>query len=349
MHRPRWLLGVEALCWRVLMRIGMVLHKLPVPRPPSPSFVRTIPSTVSPIPGSIGLHFYTPHGFTLGQRKGNQYPVVVNFHGGGFTLGSGTDDARWAHAVTTKTRAVVVSVDYRLAPQYPFPTAVDDGVDAILYLASHAAELGIDPSRMALSGFSSGGNLAFTVPLKLSQHLRDENDGGEPQRLDTATSSLARRTGCQIVALVAWYPSTDYTRTRAERRATNIRPDQDLPHYLTDLFDSSYLFGPDFDSSDPYLSPAVAPTKLLMSLPDQIFIYTAEFDQLRAETQEFSRRLEGELGKKVRLHMVGERPHAWDKGPNPFMTDPQVEVHYKEACEELRVVMSEPTALVVEG
>lgn len=104
-------------------------------------------------------------------RRWGGYPVIINFHGGGFTLGSPHDDARWCGTVVTELNAVVVSVDYRRAPEYPFPTAVEDGVDAVLWIHQHAAELGLDRNKILLSGFSSGGNMAFTVPLRLYDQL----------------------------------------------------------------------------------------------------------------------------------------------------------------------------------
>lgn len=192
------------------MGIGMFLHRLAPPRPPKPNFSRTIPSTVSAMAGVINLHFYVPkdyeaqkglwtgrarreddtderHGSrasavlsnvssslrarTQSGRRWGGYPVVINFHGGGFTLGTAMDDARWCGTVVDELNAVVVSVDYRLAPECPFPTAVEDGVDAVLWVHKHASELGIDTDKIALSGFSSGGNMAFTVPLRLYDHL----------------------------------------------------------------------------------------------------------------------------------------------------------------------------------
>lgn len=114
-------------------------------------------------------------------RRWGSYPVIINFHGGGFTLGSPHDDARWCGTVVTECNAVVVSVDYRLAPEHPFPTAVEDGVDAVMWIHKHAEELGIDKNKILLSGFSSGANMAFTVPLRLYDQLtgfhRDESDG----------------------------------------------------------------------------------------------------------------------------------------------------------------------------
>src|SRR5262249_9650359 len=142
------------------------------------------------------------------------------------------DDARFARFVVEICNAVFVSVDYRLSPEYPFPNPVDDGADALLYLAGNATELRINPHKLATSGFSAGGNIAITAPLRLA----DEHRPRPPTVPDH-----------RILALVAWYPITDYTLTRAERRATSVRPDQTIPPALTTLFDASYLYPPDLD------------------------------------------------------------------------------------------------------
>lgn len=213
-QRPRWVLHMQATFWRVLMGIGMLLHRLAPPRPPKPNFSRNIPATISGKAGEIPLYFYTPKdygtqkqlwldrpkavddggeggnagkrqssfsGMAQGMRRRRSsaarrwggYPVVINFHGGGFTLGTALDDARWCGTVVTECHAVVVSVDYRLAPENPFPTAVEDGVDAVLWVHQHADELGIDTDKIALSGFSSGANMTFSVPLRLYDELND--------------------------------------------------------------------------------------------------------------------------------------------------------------------------------
>ncbi|GIZ45844.1 hypothetical protein CKM354_000899400 [Cercospora kikuchii] len=121
-------------------------------------------------------------------RRWGSYPVIINFHGGGFTLGSPHDDARWCGTVVQELDAVVVSVDYRRAPEHPFPTAVEDGVDAVLFVHQHAEDLGLDPQKIMLSGFSSGGNMAFTVPLRLYDHLT----GFHRETLEDSDDTLPR-------------------------------------------------------------------------------------------------------------------------------------------------------------
>ena len=464
--RPRWVLHMQAVFWRVLMGLGMFFHRMASPRPPKPDFSRTIPSTISGTPGHITLNFYVPKDYEIQRRlwinrpeqdemsggagegleevetedtvesfgkgsKGSKdkdklrklstisefgsairrrstsarrwggYPVVINFHGGGFTLGNSHDDARWCGTVVDECNAVVVSVDYRLAPEHPFPTAVEDGVDSVIYIHQHAEELGIDQNKIALSGFSSGGNMCFTVPLRLYDELhafprddssrpptrKDASPHGKASLLSDGTPSASNSTtrltqlsenttavsdwtaqtaptttnrlgkqntvetitsqsttvpaDIHIACLVPWYPPVDYTRTRAQRRATCRRADQELPALFTDLFDESYLHPPKSISLDsPYLSPGVAPTSLLRNaLPAEIIMHTCEWDMLLDEGEAFKTRLSSnEIGKKVWYRMVEGVPHGWDKAPNPWKPTPGVREHYLRACKEMRRV-----------
>jgi len=399
MARSQSVLHLQAQTWRFLMSIGMALHKLAPPRPPKPDFSRTIPVAVSPQKGNVKIQFYVPKDYEeRKRRKGQKFPVVVNFHGGGFTLGTATDDARWAAAVIGQADAVVASVDYRLAPEYSFPTAVEDGVDAVLYVARNAEELWIDADKIAVSGFSAGGNMAFTVPLRLQEELDPALDTGEamaqhvdpdvvaavpPERRklsvnpselihsiypasgashDTQSRSIyaAENTSAlngttpnpvkgsamtdvkviqqtRIAAIIAWYPSTDYTRDRETRRKTNLNPDHELSAMFTELFDQSYLQPPTMDMSNPYLSPSQATQFMLSKLPDDIVLYTCEWDMLREEGQHFKDKLEA-MGKRVYHRMVLGVPHGWDKAPNPLKMTPGVATHYADACRELRRV-----------
>jgi len=145
----------------------MVVHRRAKPTPPIHSHQYSFHTTLSDRPGEVTVYLYVPKDYEQ-RRSDKKYPLLVNFHGGGFVVGCGTDDCRWFATVLEMTDAIVASVDYRLAPEFPFPTAVDDGADAVLWLVSQAEELGIDLDRgIVLSGFSAGANLAFTIPLKL--------------------------------------------------------------------------------------------------------------------------------------------------------------------------------------
>ncbi|KAI4180264.1 MAG: hypothetical protein L6R41_007343 [Letrouitia leprolyta] len=320
----------------------MSLHKLPHPRPPSPYRRISVPVTVSPKKGEITLLFYVPPTYSI-RGLDRRFPTVINFHGGGFTIGSATDDARFAHTVTAEIEAVFVSVDYRLAPEYPFPTAVEDGVDAILYLVKHAGELGIDSDNMVVNGFSAGGNLAFSVLLKLNDWLSTR-----PAMLDTkdirkeGDNIIDRWAPRRIRAIMAWYPSLDFTLPRYSRKATNPRQDKELPNILTNLFDTSYVQYYDKDKHSPYLSPAAAPLDMLQGLPDTVVLLPCEWDGLAAEAERFRKRLEQDAGKKVIYQIIPEARHGFDRAPNPFYSTPIRARFYIQACEELRSIFTGP-------
>jgi acetyl esterase/lipase len=320
------------------MEVGMYIHRLAPPRPPNYTFRRPIRSNFSNHPGSFLLYFYCPSSWR-NRRQDQKYPVVINFHGGGFTIGNACDDARWSNAVVSRVGAVVVSVNYRLAPKHPFPVAVKDGVEAVLYLSEHAEELGLDIYNFALSGFSAGGNMAFSVPLRLHAEVQALQKGRDA---DTNSVYSGREIHGEVIAgtikaIVAWYPSVDFTRPRPEREAIPLRPDLMMPKFFTDLFDASYLNPPTLDCSSPYLSPAVAPAELLRGLPDTIMIYPCEYDGLKVEAAAFRKRLEEEIGKTVKWREVEGLPHAWDKSPNPFRKPVKLDEYYHDACDALRL------------
>ncbi|RYJ05011.1 MAG: alpha/beta hydrolase, partial [Actinomycetales bacterium] len=110
--------------------------------------------------GELPLRIYTPEAWCRSPR-----PVVVNFHGGGFVLGSARQGDWSASIVAAELDAVVISVDYRLAPAHRFPAAIEDCYDALLWTAEHAADLGGDPARIGIMGDSAGGNLAAVVAI----------------------------------------------------------------------------------------------------------------------------------------------------------------------------------------
>lgn len=308
------------------MEIGMKLHCMASPSAPSPSRTIEIPVRTGQ---RIPIHFYFPDSYST--QSSRIYPLVINFHGGGFTIGRATDDARWARAVMDYAEAVVVSVDYRLAPEHPFPAAIEDGVDAALYLIQNSKDLRLDADRIAFSGFSAGGNMSFSVPILLAEEFRLADSKPEP-------SPLKEKQGT-IVSIAAWYPSVDYTNTREERRKSNVRQDKDLPKFFTDLFDSSYLYPANgLNLSSPWLSPGIAPDHMIKDLPENIILYTCEWDELAAEGEKFYHRLVNDFKKKVVYKKVMGVCHAFDKTPNPFRWDSKIEEMYKDACKELRSV-----------
>ena len=244
-------------------------------------------------------------------------------------MGRTSDDARWAAMIVRNLSAVVVAVAYRLAPEHPFPTAVEDGACALLHLHANADALGLDKANVSLSGFSAGGNLAFTTLLRLQTYLQslDPNDQFAPSRP-------------HIVAIIAWYPSLDYRLSRTQRRASSLRPDKTLPSFLTNLFDAAYIPDPTCAAS-PYLSPAAATDEaLITALPNNIALYLCEWDMLLQEGRDFAERLE-RLGKRVRCVVVEERGHAFDKNPWPFGLDSKVGMLYEQACGWLGEILAE--------
>ncbi|KAL9598028.1 MAG: hypothetical protein Q9219_004784 [cf. Caloplaca sp. 3 TL-2023] len=327
MSTPRWQLQLQATTWRNLTKVGFWFHSLAYPRPPSYSFVRTFTTGTHRTSGlnePISLYFYLPDNFDAKRR---QHPVVANFHGGGFTLGSATDDRRWASTVLKDTTAIFVSVEYRLAPEYPFPIAVEDGVEAILYLAAHCQEFGIDPQRIALSGFSAGGNMVFTVPLRLHDYL------------EQAYTNKSDLPPFKIISIIAFYPLLDFTKPRDTKRAACKRPEKTLPPVLTNLFDAAYLPNQSCQSS-PFASPAGAPDEMIgEALPSaNIGLHSCEWDMLHAEGLAFALRLE-QLGKKVEYESIPEVCHGFDKAPNPMGTHPKADHFYRKACVILQRAM----------
>jgi putative ergosteryl-3beta-O-L-aspartate hydrolase len=166
----RQLLTLKAKWWRGLEMLGMCFHGWAWPRPATPNFKWGIETDTDP----IELYFYLPpiYDEILQRDPHHRFPALVNFHGGGFCLGEATDDRYWIRVALQHTNCIVISVNYRRAPEHPFPGPVDDCVDALLFIAEHAPELHIDQTNVALSGFSAGGNLAFTSALRLAFHRK---------------------------------------------------------------------------------------------------------------------------------------------------------------------------------
>ncbi|RPB23846.1 alpha/beta-hydrolase, partial [Terfezia boudieri ATCC MYA-4762] len=260
------------------------------------------------------------------------------------------DDVRWAHACVLYLNCIFVSVEYRLAPQHPFPTAVEDGADACLWLVDHGKELSLDTNRMATTGFSAGGNMAFTVCMRVQEEVEKRRKArgliinpaqrGQRPTWEVLVQGISKWIyEGKFMAIASFYPSTDFTLSRDIRRLSILRKDKGLPAFFTDLFDASYLYPPKLiDLDDKYLSPGLAPTEILRnSLPEDIIIYSCEWDELLVESERFATRLGSEdIGKRVRYTCILNAQHGWDKSPLPWQgKDERRDSVYREVCNKL--------------
>jgi len=230
----------------------------------------------------VPIRVYRPVGLPAGG------PVIVNFHGGGWTLGA-LDQSDWlCSQVSLGVGAVVVSVDYRLAPTHRFPMAVVDSVDAVRWVAHHADTLGVDPARIGVMGDSAGGNLATVV----CQILRDTG-------------------GPAIAHQALMYPATDL-RTPADFDAAHpARTDFPILPSASMLCFRDHYLGPDGDANDPMASPILAED--LSGLPPAL-VQVAEYDPLRDDGIRYARAMQA-AGTTVRLTEYVGMPHGYFSFP----------------------------------
>jgi acetyl esterase len=148
-----WQLTPDQAREQYMLRVAKLAEKEPIFR----SHDRRIPGPSSDLP----IRIYEPREAKPGER----FPVLVWFHGGGFVIGNLDTHDHACRALATQADCLVVAVDYRLAPEFKFPAAVDDSMAALRWLALHAPEIGGDPTRLAVGGDSAGGNLAAVCAI----------------------------------------------------------------------------------------------------------------------------------------------------------------------------------------
>jgi len=214
--------------------------------------------------GRFSVTIYRP-------AKGNEpLPALLYFHGGGFVLGDTRAYSRQSMHIAQRCGAAVIFVDYRRAPEHPFPAALDDALLAAQWTIDHGASLGLDPRRISLMGDSAGGNLAVNVALLFGESR-------QPFRF-----------------LCLLYPVTDFRhyfgRSLGFPSDHAFGTDFGLDHVLMKAFGRKYL-PDDALSEDPRVSPLLAPR--LSALP-KTAIFTAENDILRDQGHAFAERLGGE-------------------------------------------------------
>jgi acetyl esterase len=220
------------------------------PEPVDDVTTRTIPGPA----GDIPVRIYR-------KRSDGAQPVLVWYHGGGWVIGDLESGDPTARKLANRSGAVVVSVDYRLAPEHPFPAAVDDCWAALEWVAAHAAEIGGDPSRLAVGGDSAGGNLAAVVAVTAA-------DAGGP--------------ALRHQLLV--YPAVDLTFSHPSIDSNG--EDYLLTKKAMVWFVDHYLG--DQDPKDTRVSPLYVDD---LSGVAPATVYTAEFDPLRDEGGAYAARL----------------------------------------------------------
>jgi len=231
--------------------------------------------------GALRIRIYTPEGI-------GPFGACLYFHGGGWVLNSIDTHDDLCRRLTAASGCVFVSVDYRLAPEHRYPAAIDDGYVALEWVANHASEIGVDPSRIAVSGDSAGGNIAAVLCLM----SRDRK--GPPIRFQ---------------ALV--YPITDCDLDRPSYR-------QNADGYFLTLSQMHWFWNhylPQVERrTEPYASPIRAASHA--GLPPAL-VLTAEYDPLRDEGEAYAEMLR-RAGVPVTLHRYDGLIHAFVKRVEHF-------------------------------
>lgn len=240
--------------------------------------------------GDVPVRIYTPAGD--GPR-----PLIMFYHGGGWVIGDLETVDKPCRTLANRTGAVVISVDYRLAPEHAAPAAFDDCYAATVWAAEHADDLGVDASKIVVSGDSAGGNLAAAV----AQAVRD-------------------RGGPALAGQALIYPVTNY-----DWSSPSLEENADgylLTRSSMQWFWAHYLGAEDL-TGNPYVCPARAE-----SLADlaPAFVGTCEFDPLRDEGEAYAVSLK-DAGVEVTAKRYDGMIHGvfWLLGvvpsAQPFMDD----------------------------
>ena len=228
------------------------------------------------------------------------FPVLIYLHGGGWSIGSPATHHKVARQLCAGAGALVVNVDYRLAPEHPFPTPLDDCVAAVRWTRSNIARFGGDPSRLAIGGDSAGGNLSAAA----INDLRNE---------------------IQFRAALLIYGAFDVLGCRRDYDKWAPEEDPVLPKHSMDLMLGAYLSG-GASNDDPRVSPIKAD---LRHFPPACLL-CGTWDPLIGDSRALHAKLKA-LGRESTLHEYDGMPHAFVQLP---CTDADAAI--ATACEFLR-------------
>jgi acetyl esterase len=239
--------------------------------------------------GEIPARLYVPKGVQAASRG------MLFLHGGGFVVGSLATHDRLARELAARLSARVLSLDYGLAPEHPYPQGLDDCVDAARWVSAHAAALGMDPVRLVIGGDSAGASLSAATLLR----LRDE--GSAPLF-------------CSAVFLYGRFSvgETDSLRAWGDRELI-------LSRRQMKWFAQAYA-GSGAPPSGPYLAPVEADLK---GLPPSILV-VGTLDPLLSDSELFAAALQ-RAGVRVELHVYPDGIHAFLQMPMFDMTSDALE------------------------
>ena len=233
-------------------------------------------------------------------------PGIVFLHGGGFVIGSRETHEGMARVLALRTGATVFSVEYRLAPEHPFPAAVEDAWHAFEWVGHHAGQHGVDTARLAVAGDSAGGNLSAIVAL----HARDR--------------------GLELAAQLLLYPAVDLATTYPSM--TEFGEGSFLDTAEADWFIGQYLDGTT-DPAHPDISPIWAASHAGLA---PAILVVAECDQLRDSALAYAKKLES-AGVDTTVMRFNGVPHAF---LNFYSGLPRVRDAYEEICQALSIYLS---------
>jgi acetyl esterase len=213
-------------------------------------------------------------------------PMILNYHGGGFVKGRADRDRRYCSFLAEQLHCLIWDVDYCLAPEQPFPAAVNESYAVAAYAFAHAQQLGVDPARIALAGHSAGGNLVATVCLQAGQ-----------------TGAFK-----PCAALMEYFPATHLV-DPLDRLSETQRADERA--VARAAMERKYIefYCNDEDAKDPLCSVLLANREALAAFPDSLVI-SAGKDSLCDETEAFARQLVA-AGVTVTVKRIPEAMHGF--------------------------------------
>lgn len=248
--------------------------------------------------------YYPPH-YNEGEPRG----LVINWHGGGYILSNLGLDHEFCERIAREGNVLVLDADYRKGPEYPFPGAVEDAEDVLRWVETQPRLFDLD--RVAISGFSSGANLALVTASELRRDFKNIN----------------------IRAVYPFYPGVDFTIAPEDKSVPE--PISPLPVFAQHLFTDCYVPRLE-DRTSPRASPMYAEVS---SFPKHILLFVCSGDILAPEAEAFGRKLE-QAGCGIKVVRVEGAAHGFDKAIKPSLFKrEQRDITYSQVVESLKNVM----------